>query len=33
VLFTNWGLPIASVSISLRKTTPYLREVPENRLG
>ena len=30
VLFTYWDLPITSVSISLRKTTPYLREVPEN---
>ena len=30
VLFTYWNLPITSVSISLRKTTPYLREVPEN---
>jgi hypothetical protein len=29
-LLTYWDLPITSVSISLRKTTPYLREVPEN---
>ena len=28
--FTFWNVPITSVLISLRKTTPYLREVRKN---
>ena len=28
--FTFWNLPITSVPISLRKTTPYFREVRKN---